>query len=1046
MSGKIALLTRVLDPALLLERAVDGLFPLAPATNEQPWPTLSAWLVMRQGGLRDDIHRLAAARGVAGWFDPSICLFTELRALWGDPAPAPSLSEPERHAILARLIDEKGRACFGRGAVPDAWVPVVDAFVGELVGEGVTPPHFADAMHLIATDEFDTARAEALGAIYAAWHETIARAGRSDGRDAKVRLAREIAAEPVAFARRLGGRRDIRIVGLVDLRGGWRHLLRALRDSGAVDRLEILTSATLALPADLAFGMDDTLKDSAPAPMLEFWESPDVAREAELVAVRVRKLVDGGVPPRRIAVVARQARPAVDTISIALSRVGVPVTARRRTALIETTPAGALLTLLNVAREEWSRHGVVELAEHPLLETGLDARILNQVGFARAMRTPADWRESLVELQARCMARERAEDEPESRRSVLPPSTAVAATLTAWDALSRRLESDPLQAERTLVDWCEWARRVLRDPSWGLAAALEDSFGDAGAWRTEHRSREEIETILDLWISALATFGAPAGRLDAARFHDRLSLMLAQDLVTPPETDFGVVVAEALAAGWRAFDHLFVVGMSAGEFPRRPSAGQLIDARERSALIAAGLPLEATEAWRDRERDLFRVLRAAPRATLTLSWPAMDADGSEVARSAFIDERMERLAAERGIVAADGGSLDDALETAQVLRRFPAHEVLVDGFPAVQDATVLEHARGGASRERDRDEAADAWNGRIEDAAVADTLASRYDEPYEWSATQLEQAAKCRWQWFAARLLGLETMEDADDQLEPTVSGAIRHEALHRFFTRAVVERGGPVQLMEPDRAWSKSGIATALDEAWAAAAARGEWLGPAVLQAIARAELLRDLQAYVAFEIRYNEDGVNRPRTNAAKIIRSGAVEGEVRFGDLPLEAGAVRFRLRGSIDRVDEGLDERVEGAGKYLAAIDYKSSKYSTPAAGRKEGWADGVVLQVPLYAAALAALRPGHVVARMEYRTLRRPEVVHQLALFGVKGSEIVGMPDSLARLEVALGKAGVLITDIRSGVLPAAPTRSSGCPPFCPARDVCRIPGGPRDER
>lgn len=1039
-----AALTIVHDPAQLLERAARGLFPLAPAAPGNPWPSLGAWLVLRQGGLRDDFHRLAASRGVAGWFDPSICLFTELRARWGSPSAQLALTEPERQAILSGLIDRNGRACFGRGAVADTWVPVVDAFIGELVGEGITPAHFADALHRITADAYDERRAEALGAIYAGWHDEVTRAGRTDGRDAKVRLAREIAVDPAAFAERLGGRREIRIVGLADLRGGWRHLISALALSPVLDRLEIITSATLALPAELPFAAEEVR--GVPAAPVTLLEAPDVAREAELIAVRVRRLIDDGATPSRIAVVARQARPAVDTISHALAQVGVPVTARRRSALIETTPARALMAMLNAAREQWSRHSVAELAEQPLLTTGLDAGIVNLIGFSRAISSRSGWRDALGELLLRSEAREREEAPPEGRRAPLPSPDEVRQAIAAWDALSPRLA--PLDGSRSLAQWCAWARGVLHDPAWGVSAALEQpargAADDAAVSRDDLRARDAITVIIDCWLSALETFGAPTVPMDAGRFLDRLSLMLAQDLVTPPATDFGVVVAEALAAGWRAFDHVFVTGLSAGEFPRRPSAGQLVDAPERQALIHAGLPLDAPDAWRDREHELFRVLTAAAASSLTLSWPAMDAEGREVARSAFVDEAATTIARASGMDEEEGEPLDTALIARGILTRVEAKEVLTEGFPVATDEASLRHARAVAERERARNEEATPWNGRIEDAAMLTSLAERYDEQYQWSATQLEQAAKCRWHWFASRQLGLETMGDAEDQLEPTVSGSIRHDALDRFFARAAAEHGAPVQLMAKDADWAREGITRALGEAWDAAAADGAWLGPEVLRPIARAELLRELVAYVRFEIGYNEDGVNRPRTNAAKIVRGGAIAGEESFSDVPLEGGGVRFRLRGSVDRIDEGLDDRVPGASRYLAAIDYKSSIHSTPAGGRKKGWDDGIVLQVPLYAAALAKLRPEHVVARMEYRTLRNPEVVHQLCLHGVKDGVVVETVEARDRLNDALVCAGRLVANIRRGELPASPAPSSGCPPFCPALDVCRIPGGPKE--
>ena len=205
------------------------------------------------------------------------------------------------------------------------------------------------------------------------------------------------------------------------------------------------------------------------------------------------------------------------------------------------------------------------------------------------------------------------------------------------------------------------------------------------------------------------------------------------------------------------------------------------------------------------------------------------------------------------------------------------------------------------------------------------------------------------------------------------------------------------------------------------------------------------ELRDYLAFEIESNEKSFNN-RTNNAKQIRTGFVEGEHQFADVHLTGSGVKFTLRGSIDRVDRGVDERVPGAERYIAAIDYKSTKYSTPAAGRKGGWDDGVVLQVPLYAAALQQLRPNDLVARMEYRTLRSPAAVHQLSLAPLAKGEVQDAPDAEQKLADALDAAGRRVQQIRDGEFPADPAPSCGCSPFCPARDICRIPGGPVEVR
>ncbi len=1036
----------ILDPAKLLDRAVEGLFPLPVATAEHPWPTLSAWVVLRQGGLRDDLHRLAAERHVAGWFDSPICLFSELARRWGSNTAARPLTDAERHAIVSGLIDRFGGTVFGRAHGGEAWVPAADHLLGELMSEGINADAFQRAAMASANDEFSRSRAEALGRIYMEWLAALERAQRGDGRDGKVRLAREIAADPAGFAERLGGRRDVRFVGLADLRGGWRPLLAALAASPALDRLEILTTFALELPAELnavyeAPGQTPTFagalfSDAAfSTPTVRLIEAPDAAREVETIAVRVRALLDDGVAPSRIAVVARQARPLVNEMAAALAKLGVPVTARRRTALSHTGPARALQAILATASERFTRHSIVELAENPLLATGLDPAVVNFVGFARQLTSLDEWHEAFAQLLARCEARDRGEHADDEHRQTLPRTEHVANTLAAWRALSPRLAE--LEGARPLADWFGLVSETLRDGAWGLAEALATPLADGEVWQADVRASDMIAETAIVWHDALTTFGSDTQPIDAGTFGRRFQLLLNEDLITPPETDFGVAVGEALSLGWRAFDHVFIIGLSAGVFPQRSAGGGILDGDDRRALIAAGLPLDAPDAWRGREAELFRVACAGAREALTLSWPVMDAAGRDVARSAFADEAAAAMARARGV--ADD---DDELVGADILERMPTNQALVPGFPVASDAAAVAHARQVAERERQRTLEPSPWNGEIENPALQAWLAERYGENFVWSATQLEKVAKCRWHWFAERLLNLDPQADADDLMEPTVRGSLVHDALDRFFSAARDRMGGPAYLRETDLPWARELMSTSLHAAWEAALADEQWLGPVALYDVALGELATELQGYLDFEIEWNEKSYSKYNTTSKGQIRTGAVEGEYAFNDVRLTGDGVDFRLRGSIDRVDRGVDERIENAERYIAAIDYKSTVYSTPAAGSKKGWDDGVVLQVPLYAAALQQLRPDDLLARMEYRTIRSPKPVHSLSLAPLKKGELQDAPEAEEKLEAALNAAGRRVAQVRAGVLPADPTPSCGCSPYCPARDVCRIPGGP----
>jgi hypothetical protein len=127
-----------------------------------------------------------------------------------------------------------------------------------------------------------------------------------------------------------------------------------------------------------------------------------------------------------------------------------------------------------------------------------------------------------------------------------------------------------------------------------------------------------------------------------------------------------------------------------------------------------------------------------------------------------------------------------------------------------------------------------------------------------------------------------------------------------------------------------------------------------------------------------------------------------------------------------------------------VDYKSSKYSAPGMGKKEAWEEHVVLQVPLYAHALMQLRPGHEVARTEYRAVRQKETVHPLQLYRIAKKTNLLTPEAgeAAKLEGALDAVARHVRDARDGVYPARPAPSCKCPDWCHAWEICRVKGGP----
>ena len=1028
------------DPQRLLTHAAAGFLEAAP--SGAAFPTPPHWLVLRQGGLRDDLLALAARAGVPGWFDPPVALFQELPDLLID-FERPAIGDYERVVLVARALRESAGAAFGRLRDLDAYADAVDRWIGELVAEGVTPSRVAAWSEATPRDGFSARRDAELVRTCARYLELLNDAGLRDPRARLVDCAAALSAsDATPIVRRLGDRREIRLVGLSDPRGGWSQLLSALQQCDALDRIAIYAADVL--PFVTALGADVVDLDTDPhftrhvftdggyappsSPSLRIVSAPDMPREVDEVAVRVRALIDGGTPPHRIAVIMRSARPYSSHVIRALDRLNVPASARRRYGLAEVPAVRALLALFRVASEGWERLGLVELAETPYFRARLDAGVLNHIGYQRRIQGLAAWRDALRMLADETAARERLleqdPDNEDARRRPLPAHERVQRALENFDAFA--VHASVLTEPRTMAQWLDWLMRFLESDPWRLertlyrapADRLDSVRLDTVAWRG-------MRQIVGEWRDGEARWGGEE-HIDVSRFEARMRSVLSGDVALFTPARRSVQVVEGLAAAFRSFDHVFIVGLDSARMPLRAPRSPLLDEHDRVAMREAGLQLDTRAEWEEREQALFRNMLACAGHTLTLSYARYDATGAEQLPSSFLEE----------VQYAFGLAVEE----------IDGSRAFTPGMPLVHDAAAMDRAVLGARAERERESgAASPYSGAIEIDAMREWLAAELGEARVWSPTQIEAYAKCPWSYFSGRLLRLEKLEDPDLDIDPRTRGSILHDALRRFYTDASAHAAPPIHLLPADLAWARPlaerAVAAAIDDA-----RDSLWVGHPALETQKLEELRRQLVAYIEWEANDNERAMTNGRVKNAKWVRTGVVEHEVPFDDVALEVDGVRVRFRGFIDRVEQGMDERGETS-HLVAAVDYKTTKYSTPAAGQAKGWQDGVVLQVPLYAYALTQIRPGTQTARVEYRTIRSPEHVHALSLYQfVKKEGLVHDEGQQEQYEQALKDVARQVVSARSGAFAPMPPPSCTCPPFCHARDICRIPGGPRDSR
>jgi ATP-dependent helicase/nuclease subunit B len=975
--------------------------------------------------------------------------------------------------LVERSLREAGDF-FTRLRRPDAYVDAADRLFGEFAAEGVSAADLEGALLGGAPrDGFQRERDRALLAAYRAYERGLLEAGRRDGRDDVADCAVAIAADPGALAERLAGRTELRFVGLQDLAGGWNGLLRRLASAPGLGEVTVQSAVDLRLPAgvravaapganafadrlmslwsdgpegaatpaivaqSLDASADPTASEApdGPArperpPEVRSFSAHGADREAEEVAVRVRALLDAGTPPDAIAIVARSGRPYTDLALLALERLGVPGTARRRRRLEQIPVVRAVLSLFAAAAEGWTRHGLAELAEQPYIGVGLDAVVVNHIGFRRRVTGLGAWAAAHRHLLAEAERRERESGEDDAdRRSALPPPEWARQALDGFERFARL--AGELDAERTRSEWLAWLAEALASDDWEIGRLIYDvpagheelSRWDVAGWTGLVRVVDELRAGERLWGGV----GEPIGVAEFAAF---LRSMLKGDAAIWTPVRSGVRVLEAAAAAYRPFEHTFIVGLESGRWPLPPPTSPLLEDGDRERLREAGLPIRTRLEWERRERDLFAVVAGAAARSLTCSWSRVDRRGEPTVPSGFLEDLL---------AVAPGAGLSAELAT---------RRVLTPGVPLVRDEEAAAHARHASRIEAARRSGeAGPWNGLVEDPELVAWLADRYGPDNVWSATSLEGVAKCPWAWFSGRLLRLSRTEDPDADLDPIARGSLYHDAMRRFYDEAGQRAGGPVRLTEADLPWAREAASRAMRDAIEHAAPRDAAAlraVPVALRDAKTAELERSLVRYVEWEVELNAQGENPRAWKKYPQLRTGVEAHELAFDDVEVRAGQGTLRLRGVIDRVEVGMDPRLPEAAGMLAAVDYKSTEYSIPAAGNAAGWDDGVVLQLPLYAAVLEQLRPGAEVARMEYRAIRSRSVKHQLALVALAKGDAGAERDAEAerRRGGAVEAAAACARSVRDGRFPARPARSCGCPPFCHGWDICRVPGGP----
>ncbi len=831
------------------------------------------------------------------------------------------------------------------------------------------------------------------------------RAAEALGRDPDLLPARAVLVH--GFAEVTGVAGDL-LEAVLRARGG--RLIVDLPPDPAAVRPGRAAAADSALPLEGAFarrlleriaGAAETERETAGAPpdppVLLRRAAPGAETEARAAAAAARALLDAGTPPERIAIVARDLAPYRLALRRHLGRAGVPFSGageagpagaagRRARALVELLRRGeaapsdrwldAVARLGGRGEERGWRLTAARRADLRLALFALGAARLRDVADLDLERVLGDRDAYALPLRQGLSAAAaeagvgNGEDagEPEAQEPI-----------AAW-ATRRRVPGDLLRAavraagrlDRRLRDWPR--RAPAAEHLDRLAALLADDLG----WRED----EDAEAL-----AAVAALGAalpPGVQLAAEEL--RLVLRAPLDAVGRGAlggAGGGVQVLSVTEARGRTFDHLFLLGLNREEFPRPVREDPLLPDDLRAVLRRVLPDLSEKRGGFDEERYLFAQLLSASPA-VTLSWQETDDDGRARSPSPLVErlplaagEGVERvpppfaaprpgapasppprpadehatLVALHGPRARLGGVLAAAIAEARREHVDPGGRELPPAQLAAARVAVLDELDPDRRTAAGRARAAGlgpyfGFVGALPAAAAGAAPPDPRHRPL--FVTHLERLAGCPWQFFTARLLGVERAPDPLAAL-PAVDARLLGNTVHRILARLAREAGAPAggdpRAGEPAPAFAALAGGTPVPVPWPA---------PEALARLVREEAesaLRDEGVPWRGLARVLADRalplVERARSldwgEAGLAVLGVELAGEVSVADAAGRPRRVAFRA----DRLDRGPD----GA---LRLTDYKTGRPFDP--GQKRDTARKRLL---------AAVREGKLLQAMAY---------------------------------------------------------------------------------
>ena len=679
-----------------------------------------------------------------------------------------------------------------------------------------------------------------------------------------------------------------------------------------------------------------------PSGSIEIWSTPGRYAEVEEIGRRIVTLIDQGALPEEIVVAVRDLGLYGQIVEDVFRRFKLPLFFRRGAPLEIQAPTRALLSLLRLARSNWTRQQVLDVLASPYLQCGLTidwthaAKLSSRAGVTDE-RAGGGWHINLERLARRA---------PREKEAIFN-------LLEAVDRLKEKIR--PLSKDMTWADFTTIAIDILNE--FGLeqnirAGSWDYVRRDAGAWMELRacltdlgEGAEQAGIGRELFSPEILTRGL-------------LQALRGRNIGQQAYPSSGIMVLNAYDLHGLNFAHVFLAGLNEGEFPNtRNSAVFLHDDEVTECNKALGRRVFLSSASEYRQEELlFFYTLASANHQVVLTYNRSDNNGRIQLPSALIDEVMRlwppadfsieeipsRIVQQISKVLTREemlGVLASRLINRQAVAR-PEEDRLAEACQVLclrpQELKRWDSIVRRAGIEESRVEGTlGPYSGMVEPDFLVDWLAAlpQHQGRPMVSPTLLELYGQCPFAFWAGQILALSALEEPLDELNPLEEGVLLHEILKNYLIHCQKKHLLPLI----GRAEETELLKQMANETWDKAEKKIP-LGRQPLWQIRRTGMWRILTNWLQSEQLREDDFV--------------PVHFEWSFGPEsmagPLEIHFANDRglfFRGRIDRIDESPGQ--------LLVIDYKNSanriKYmnllKTEALGQTS-------FQAPLYQIAAA----------------------------------------------------------------------------------------------